>query len=258
MAVLGIIPLRMGSKRLPGKVLLAETGWPVVRHVWEQAKQAKKIDKLVIAFAENDELRAACEAFGATPWITGNHPTGMDRCAEVARDLNDFDIVVNIQADQPEVNPEHIDLLVDRLKYYNYDVATVCTNIKPKQKKDPNIVKLRAQMFGNPKDKIRWGVARSFSRTDYDMQPYMFMLVTTAFRHVGIYAYHRDVLLHLAEAPRPWSELRERLEQRRMEREGCDIACVCVKEAHEPVDVRAQYDAFVARWRAAHPAQSAT
>jgi 3-deoxy-manno-octulosonate cytidylyltransferase (CMP-KDO synthetase) len=251
MSVLGIIPARLGGKRLPDKVLLAETGHPLIRHVWNQAKKCKTIDDLLVACEVSDythgfrdgpqwtenALTKACIVHGITRFCTGYSDTGTDRCAWVAARLENFDIVVNIQADQPLLNPAHVDACVQRLaETPGLDIATPITFPLPhKYFANTNVVKCRPSL----------GLAVEFYRG--------WKADERVGRHLGIYAYRRECLLHLASVPQSWEEERESLEQIRFIREGCRIGAVVVADAEEDVNTREDYDNFVARWRELNP-----
>ena len=115
-SVVGVIPAREASTRLPRKLLLAETGQPLIQHTWQAARKATCFDELVVA-AEGAELIATVRGFGARCEPTGEHPSGTDRIAEVVRRcFPRCDLVVNIQGDEPELDPTHLELLVRLLE----------------------------------------------------------------------------------------------------------------------------------------------
>ncbi|GAI33050.1 unnamed protein product, partial [marine sediment metagenome] len=109
-----IIPARYGSTRLPGKVLLKRTGKYLIQHTYEQALKARKVDRVIIA-ADDRRIARAVEGFGGEAVMTSRrHPSGTDRIAEVARRLK-YPIIVNLQADEPEIAPSSIDLVIKLL-----------------------------------------------------------------------------------------------------------------------------------------------
>src|SRR5690349_5800928 len=112
MATYGIIPARLHSTRLPHKLLLAETGKPLLQYAWESASRAGSLDDVIIA-ADSAEIADVARNFGARVELTGEHPSGSDRIAEVVRRVcPDADLVVNLQGDEPELPPATIDKLV--------------------------------------------------------------------------------------------------------------------------------------------------
>ena len=131
MAVYGLIPARLQSTRLPRKLLLSETGRPLIQYVWEQTLLAKSLDDVIVA-TDSPEIAAAVKSFGGRCELTGEHPSGTDRIAEVVRRcLPDADLVVNIQGDEPEINPANIDALVATLQQEPAaEMATLSTPLK--------------------------------------------------------------------------------------------------------------------------------
>ena len=126
----GIIPARLTSSRLPGKMLLADTGRPLLQYAWEAASRAAALDELIIA-TDSPEIAAAAERFGARVELTGEHPSGSDRIAEVVRRCcADAGVVVNIQGDEPELDPSAINKVVDLLRSRpDVEMATLATPI---------------------------------------------------------------------------------------------------------------------------------
>ena len=130
MRVYGIIPARLQSSRLPEKLLLAETGKPLLQYTWEQACRAKSLAAVIVA-TDSEEIARAVRGFGGRVEMTGEHPSGTDRVAEVVRrSCRDADIVVNIQGDEPEIDPQYIDLLVKTLtEHPGSEMSTLATPI---------------------------------------------------------------------------------------------------------------------------------
>src|SRR4051794_22753109 len=117
MAAIVIIPARYGSTRFPAKILASETGKPLVQHVVERAQQARHVRGVIVA-TDDERIAGALARFGTRCEMTSpTHPSGTDRIAEVARRTgSDVDIVVNVQGDEPEIEPDIIDRLVERLE----------------------------------------------------------------------------------------------------------------------------------------------
>src|SRR3989338_5646392 len=143
MKTIGVIPARFASTRFPGKVLALIHGKPMIEHVWQSAKGCRELDDLLIACDDQKVLKAA-QGFGAKAVMTRpEHPSGSDRIAEAVGSLK-FDIVVNIQGDEPFIKPQVIDDLVKALKNdANASVATVVKEIKTDVEiNNPNVVKV--------------------------------------------------------------------------------------------------------------------
>lgn len=245
-AVAILIPARRASTRLPEKLLLAETGKPLLAHACERAAAAFGPGAVTVC-ADDPALIAAAEGAGVRARLTRiDHPSGTDRIAEVAADLDPAlsAVVVNVQGDEPEMEPEHIRLVAGLLERHPWaGIATLCTRAGEGEQRNPNAVKVilgggdRALYFtrsGAPWDRDRGAPARD------------------CHRHLGIYAYRRDVLLGYGSLPASRLEALEKLEQLRALEAGVGIACAVVDAPAPGVDTRPDYDAFLARWRSRH------
>lgn len=239
-----IIPARYASSRLPGKPLLQETGKYLIQHVYEQACQARAYE--VIVATDDRRISDAVASFGGRAVMTrADHPSGTDRIAEVAQQL-DADVIVNLQGDEPLIDPAVLDLLPSLLKQdHAADVATVAVPITSlEQWRDPNCVKVvrdscgRALYFSrSPIPCVRDG------RPDFLREPPLFL------QHLGLYAYRRAFLLKLANLPpEPLEEL-EKLEQLRVLAIGRCIHVGIVEHGARGVDTPADYQRFVAAYR---------
>ncbi|HBH53439.1 MAG TPA: 3-deoxy-manno-octulosonate cytidylyltransferase [Planctomycetaceae bacterium] len=245
--VVGVIPARVASTRLPRKLLLAETGQPLIQHTWQAARQAACFDELVVA-AEGDELIAAVRAFGGRCEATGEHPSGTDRIAEVIRrSFPDCDIVVNIQGDEPEVDARHLEQLVELLDACPGAVmSTLATPIRTREVLDsPSCVKV-----------VRGGDGRAlyFSRSTIphcrDGNPDALLAGETPWLlHLGLYAYRRDFLENLTRQPVSPLEKLEKLEQLRALELGARIQVGVVEHPAVGIDTPEDYARFVTRWR---------
>jgi 3-deoxy-manno-octulosonate cytidylyltransferase (CMP-KDO synthetase) len=241
-----IIPARLGSTRFPAKVLAAETGRPLIRHVVEAASRASSARRVVVA-TDDERVRAAVAAFGAECVMTSTaHENGTSRLAEAARvlGLGPAEIVVNVQGDEPELEPAAIDPAVGALVGSACPVATIATPITdPAELANPNVVKVVCRADGR---------ALYFSRC-----PIPFVRdaaagqAQTPLRHVGLYVYRRPFLDTYAGLAPTLLERAESLEQLRVLYHGHDIA-VAVHRGRSPagIDTPEQYRAFVERWRA--------
>src|SRR5437763_4163302 len=183
----GIIPARWGSTRFPGKPLHSIAGKPLLRHVWERSRRAKKLDRLVIA---TDDFRIAESVFdwGAEVAMTSpNHASGTDRIAEVAAKLKAFAHIINIQGDEPLVDPKLVDRLVRELQRdKKLEMITAAHPFEDgKDAQSPHQVKVVVSQSGDALYFSR--AAIPFVRQTSEAAKY--------FRHQGIYGYSRDLLL---------------------------------------------------------------
>ena len=246
MNAIAIIPARYASTRFPGKPLLRETGKYLIQHVYEQVGRARLIDEVIVA-TDDERIAEAVRSFhGRAVMTRADHPSGTDRVAEVARGL-DAEIVVNVQGDEPEIEPSNIDTLVGLLAGDpTVRIGTLaCPFPADADPSDPNAVKVVLDARGR---------ALYFSRS---LIPYP---RDTAGRptvagqwllHLGIYAYRRSFLLELAKLPPTPLEQREKLEQLRTLENGHAIAVGIVEKAAIGIDTPEDYAAFVRRVR--HP-----
>jgi 3-deoxy-manno-octulosonate cytidylyltransferase (CMP-KDO synthetase) len=236
-----LIPARRASTRLPDKLLLAETGRPVLAHACERAAAAFGPQAVTVC-ADDAALIAAARAAGVAGVMTRmDHQSGTDRIAEVAAGL-DADIIVNVQGDEPDMDPEHIRLVATLLAKHPWaGMATLCVPGGTAEQNNPNNVKV---ILGH-NDRALW-----FSRCPVIYDRDRAAPIITCMRHLGIYAYRRDVLLGYAALPPSRLEQVEKLEQLRALDAGIGIACAVVDHATPGIDVRADYDAFLQRYRA--------
>ncbi len=240
-----VIPARLASTRLPRKLLLNETGKPLIQHTYEAARRACRPDGLCVA-ADHDEIAAAVRAFGGEVRMTSpDCASGTDRVAEVARALPDADIFVNVQGDEPELAGSTIDLVIELLESNPTSVmATLATPIRNRaQFEDPSCVKVALAPNGR---------ALYFSRSPIPHARQWEDRLLTAdpphfYQHVGLYAYRRDFLLLLASLPRTPLEKLENLEQLRVLESGYSIVVGVVNEPTVGIDTPADYRAFVDR-----------
>ena len=240
--VLIVLPVRLGSTRLPKKAILNKTGKPLVVHAAEMAAKSKHVDRVVVA-GDHDDIKQAIAPFGIQYINTSPHHTsGSSRCAEVMDTLA-ADIVVNVQGDEPEVEPEHIDSVIEAMTDKEVRCSTLACPLAPTQKDNPNVVKVAVACDGT---------AMYFSRSliPYDRDS----TGINHWRHVGIYAYRPDALRQFCEWPQTPLEQAEQLEQLRLLENGTPIRVVTHQVPSPPgVDTLEQYESFVERWRRDHP-----
>lgn len=242
-----VIPARLASTRLPRKLLLAETGKPLIQHTYEAASRARQTAGVLVA-ADCEEIAGVVRGFGGRVELTSpDCASGTDRVAEVAKRLPNVDIFVNVQGDEPELSAAAIDLAVDMLESDPTAVmSTLATPIREREKLlDPACVKV---IFDQRQRAIYFSRAPiPFART-WDDQ----LLVANPahyFQHIGLYAYRREFLLQLATIPRAPSEQLESLEQLRVLHAGYSIRVGVVDEPTVGIDTPEDYREFVRRSR---------
>jgi 3-deoxy-manno-octulosonate cytidylyltransferase (CMP-KDO synthetase) len=233
--IVGIIPARYASTRFPGKPLALIAGKPLIQHVVEQCQKAKSLSEIIVA-TDDTRIWELAQNFCRAEMTRPEHPSGSDRIAEVAERC-DGDAVVNIQGDEPLIEPSVIDAVAGALKHN--EMSTAATRIKhPAELDNPNVVKVVVNAAGR---------ALYFSRRtipylrEAASRPVSEQLAAFAFlKHLGIYGYRRETLLRLVKFPVSPLEAAEKLEQLRALENGIQIAVVQV--AFDSVGVDAPED----------------
>jgi 3-deoxy-manno-octulosonate cytidylyltransferase (CMP-KDO synthetase) len=251
MRAYGVIPARLQSTRLPRKLLLAETGKPLIQHTWDAAAQAACLAEVIVA-TDSAEIADAVRRFGGRAEMTGEHPSGTDRIAEVTRRcLPQAGVIVNIQGDEPEIDPDHIGTLVALLESHpSAQMATLARPITSRQQLDsPSCTKVVCAADGR---------ALYFSRSPIphcrDCNPDELLAGESPWLlHLGIYAYRREFLLELTEMPPSRLEQLEKLEQLRALEAGAVIQVGIVEQTSVGIDTPEDYARFVERCRANVP-----
>ena len=216
MKTAAIIPARMGSTRFPGKVLANLGGKPIVQWVWERTK-ASKADEVIIA-SDSEEVIRAVKAFGGNAQMTSpNHPSGSDRIWEVAAKL-DCDIIINVQGDEPFVEPTVIDRLIDVMQASPApDMATV-------------VVPATREQIGNNPNSPKVVIDVNDYALYFSRSPIPFLRTggteMPLYRHWGIYAYSRSALKKFVSLPESPLEKCEKLEQLRALENGMKIKVI--------------------------------
>lgn len=235
-SVVAAIPARYASTRLPGKPLLAETGKPLIQHVVEQVRRCARIQRIVVA-TDDERIAQAVRGFGGEAVMTSpHHPTGTDRIAEAIRDV-DCAKVLNVQGDEPEVDPEHLDMLIDLL-----DGAEMATLAAPFEDPQDALLSSRVKVVID-----RHHNALYFSRARI---PYANGRSCPALLHLGLYGYSKAFLLRYVALDRTPLEQAEHLEQLRALEHGYKIRVGVVRKASRGgIDTPEDYAAFVRRMR---------
>ena len=210
--VLGVIPVRMDSKRFPGKPLADINGKPMIQHVYERSKQAKLVDEVIVASGDLEIIKTVAHFEGSVFLNDYVHSSGTSRVAELAKYFPEHDIVINIQGDLPLIPPELLDSVVMEMRNSEeVEVATLAAwIIDPDVLNNPNIVKVTL-------DENSYAI--NFGRTVllWEGENYM---------HIGVYGYRRDFLLKLVELPESEREKMLSLEQYRVLDNGHKIKVI--------------------------------
>jgi len=249
MIALGIIPARFAAQRLPGKPVRRLCGKPLVQWVWEAAQQARELQRVVVA-TDSERIATICRRFGAEVVLTeGEFQNGSERVAAAYEQLRlHAEIVLNLQADEPFLQPAHIDSLIQALRAHpQWDVATLVQPVPNRSELfSPAVVKvvLRAD-----------STALYFSRAPIphlrDYPPQQWLRHGHFWKHIGIYAYRAPVLRQLRSLPPSHLEQAERLEQLRLLEAGFTIGCVPVSGMLLGIDTPEQL-ARARRWLRRH------
>ncbi len=233
--VLGIVPARLASTRLPNKPLFPILGRPLIEWVWRRVRSMQVLDHAVVA-TDSDRVARVCRDLGAPVEMTSSdHPSGTDRIAEVAarRRYRDFPVIANIQGDEPLLEERHLAAAVELVRGGGWEIGTCATPVEHLEAwKDPSVVKVARAATGRAlyfsRAAIPYKRAAKPDEGDLLREPYL--------RHVGIYACARDALERwVAMAPTVLERL-EMLEQLRPLESGIRIGVAVVGFAHPGVD----------------------
>lgn len=212
-----VIPARYSSTRLPGKPLKDIFGKPMICRVWERASRAKSVAEVIVATDDERIIQAVENNFGRAIMTRADHKTGTDRLAEVAGKFPDVDVIVNVQGDEPLIEPSLIDeLIAEFVKDDDLQMATVATELTDADEmNNPNNVKVVLDRYNN---------ALYFSRS---LIPYPRNAGNAkVFKHIGIYAYRRQFLIDYAKMEPTPLEKSESLEQLRALENGFKIRVI--------------------------------
>lgn len=266
-SVLIVIPARLSSQRLPGKMLLHETGKPLIQHTWEAVRQAKKAEQVVVA-TDHEDIRSTVEAFGGDAVMTSpTAPNGTARIVEALSQFPNAKIIVNVQGDEPELSPEAIDSAIDLLTQCpEAGLATLVTPFRSQHAlSDPAAVKAVLTPWRQPSDtgfqdgtaiegiwraitfsRASVPAAREWNDDLLDATPPLY------WQHIGLYAFRRHILERWESLPESRLAQLESLEQLRAIEAGIPIAVGPIDHAARGIDTQKDYDAFVERWKEHH------
>lgn len=219
-AATAIIPARFNSSRFPGKPIVEIGGKTLIEHVYRRVEQAALVRRIVVA-TDDQRIADAVQRFGGTAVMTRNdHPSGTDRLAEAAENLPANALVVNVQGDEPMIEPADIDKAVTAAWLGDAEIVTLMTRLNPAQAVDPNRVKVVTN---------RSGIALYFSRSKIPSGG-------TCFLHLGLYVYRVGFLKSFTKLERTPLEIAERLEQLRALEHGYRIRVVEVESESWGID----------------------
>ncbi len=230
--ILGIIPSRFSSTRFPGKPLIDLNGKTMIQRVYEGVKKSKYISKLIVATDDERIFNEVINFGGIAEMTSSTHQSGTDRCAEVLNRNNDFDLVINIQGDEPLVNHRQIDLLIESFLDSEFEIATLATqNIIEDDIHNHNRVKIVIDQSNNALYFSRSVIPnfKSFCGNPFDEFPFL--------KHIGLYAYRSDILKELTILKPTIIENIESLEQLRWLYYGYKIRIVKTTIETPSIDV---------------------
>ena len=233
--VIGVIPARLGSTRFPRKILADIEGKPMIAHVAERALEAEMLDKVIIAI-DSEETQKALSSYKFDLVMTDiGHKSGTDRVAEVAKAIDEAEIIINIQGDEPLLNPIVIDKLIKLFDDPTVAMSTVVSrNIGVKDYLDRNIVKVFLDENQN---------AYSFKRDIYDSE------IGGVFRHVGFYGFQRETLFEYSSLSPSKNEIENTLEQFRALDNGIKIKALITNSEQLAVDVPEDLDRVISEMK---------
>ncbi|MFT4544112.1 MAG: 3-deoxy-manno-octulosonate cytidylyltransferase (CMP-KDO synthetase) [Bacteroidia bacterium] len=228
--IVGIIPSRYASTRFPGKPLVDIAGKSMIQRVYEQTSKASSLSDVIVA-TDDQRIFNHVQSFGGKVVLTSDkHESGTDRCAEVISNLEGVDVVINIQGDEPFIEPEQIDQLAACFDNPKTKIATLTKKLETEVDLLNNtVVKV---------DKSSTGQALNFSRK-------AFSSLETSYKHIGIYAYRVDTLKIIAKLPQSQRELDEKLEQLRWLDNGFEIQLAETEHESNSVDTPEDLEALL-------------
>jgi 3-deoxy-manno-octulosonate cytidylyltransferase (CMP-KDO synthetase) len=221
MKVLGIIPARYASSRFPGKPLIDLKGKSMIQRVYEGAKKSTRITEVIVA-TDDQRIFDEVQRFGGKVMMTNeNHPSGTDRCAEVAGHFPDMDVVINIQGDEPLVDYRQLEQLIDAFIEPKTDIATLGNlSLTQEDVDNPNRIKVVVNAKNSALYFSRSAIPNSYHSKGNPLEKYPYM------RHIGLYAYRSTVLQELTKLEPTALEKIESLEQLRWLYHGYSIQLV--------------------------------
>jgi 3-deoxy-manno-octulosonate cytidylyltransferase (CMP-KDO synthetase) len=226
--ILGVIPARLDSKRLPRKVLRDIAGKPMLYWVYRNARRSTLITEVLVA-TDSEEVQGYCISENIPVLMTGHHPSGSDRLHEVML-RTDAEVYANIQGDEPTLRPDHLELLLSPFVTGRAEVTTLKVALDPKHATDPNTVKVVTDDSGRALYFSRHAIP--FDRDSAGGVRY--------YKHIGLYAYTRMALMRFHSLPQSSLEIAEKLEQLRFLQNG--IPVMVLETPHDTIGVDTEAD----------------
>ena len=225
---IGVVPARLNSTRLPQKILADLNGKPLIAHVMGRALEAKSLDKVILA-VDSEETINILEQYDFDMVLTSSgHVSGTDRIAEVIDEIPDAEIIINIQGDEPLIEADVIDSLVDSFNDSTVNISTiVSTKLTVSDLLNPNVVKAIVNEYQD---------AIEFKRNIFDLE------IGGVYRHVGIYGFRRESLISFTKLDPSVREIESRLEQLRALDNGMSIRATVTNYDSHSVDTQADLD----------------
>lgn len=239
-SILAIIPARYASSRFPGKPLIDLGGKSMIQRVYEQTCKAGQINDVAVA-TDDKRIFKHVLSFGGKVVMTGHHPSGTDRCFDALQQQQiKYDYVINIQGDEPFIQPEQIDLLAAALNG-DIEIATLAKKLTDKEALfNPNVVKVVFNHHGKALYFSRSPIPHVRNKPEND-----WLQSTTFYKHIGMYAYRTDILEKVTKLPVSRLELTESLEQLRWLEHGFSIHII--ETDRETIGIDSPEDAERAR-----------
>ena len=241
MKILGIIPARYGSSRFPGKPLIDLKGKSMIQRVYEGAKKSTLLSEVIVA-TDDQRIVEEVERFGGKVMLTNpNHPSGTDRCGEIAAHFNNIDVVINIQGDEPLVDFRQLDVLAKAFENENVQIATLGINhVSMEDILNTNRIKIVLDQHQNALYFSRSPLPNFANATGNPLEKYPFL------RHIGLYAYRTETLRQLVDLKPTALEQIESLEQLRWLYYGYPIHVVLTDIETPNIDVPADVEKVLA------------
>ncbi len=244
MKVIGIIPARYESSRFPGKPLVDIGGQTMIQRVYHQAKHTSSLSEVVVA-TDDERIYEHVKSFAGNVMMTkSSHQSGTDRCAEIVHNITGFDIAINIQGDEPFIDPQQIDLLVSCFENPSTEIATLVRKVETFD-----------ELTNENKPKVvlnKRGEAVYFSRQTIPFlrgEPIDNWLSKRPFyNHIGIYGYRVDILKQLSELPISDLELMESLEQLRWIDNGYKIQTALSTHTNDSIDTPSDLEGILNKY----------
>ena len=225
---IGVVPARLNSTRLPRKILADLNGKPLIAHVMGRALEAKSLDKVILAVDSEETIKTLNQYDFDMVLTSSDHVSGTDRIAEVIEEIPDAEIIINIQGDEPLIEADVIDSLVDSFNDSTVNISTiVSTKLTVSDLLNPNVVKAIVNEYQD---------AIEFKRNIFDLE------IGGVYRHVGIYGFRRESLISFTKLDPSVREIESRLEQLRALDNGMSIRATVTNYDSHSVDTQADLD----------------